>query len=119
MCHQTVSLVARYLEDQGMPTVVWSNARDITEQAFTPRTLFTNYPLGNPVGKPGDLSDQRAGLVAGLQLLESVAQAGTVVDSGRVWSDSRKWMRLIFTEEQPFLRPQAEAKRLADIGKAP
>jgi D-proline reductase (dithiol) PrdB len=114
-----VSLVARYLEEQGMPTVVWTNARDITAQAHTPRSLFTNYPLGNPVGRPGDLTDQRAGLISGLQLLESVEYAGTIVDSARVWSESQDWMRLIFTEEQPFLTAEAEAKRLADIGKAP
>ena len=117
MCHQTVSLVARHLEENGIPTVVMSNGRDITESAYTPRALFTNYPLGNPVGRPGDRADQRAGLLQALQLLESVDAPGTIVDSGRVWTDSRDWMRLIFSEEQPFLSDEAEARRLKETGQ--
>ena len=100
-----------------MPTVIWSNALDITHSAFVPRTLFTNYPLGNPIGRPGDKADQRAGLIAGLELLESATTPGTVVDSGRVWSESKDWMRLIFSQEQPFLSPEAEAQRQADLAR--
>ncbi len=114
-----MSLVARYLEEQGLPTVVLSNGYDITARAFTPRALFTNYPLGNPVGRPGDGADQRAGLLAALELLASATAPGEIVDSGRVWSESREWMRLIFSEEQPFLSEEAEARRLAETGQAP
>jgi D-proline reductase (dithiol) PrdB len=112
-----VSLVARYLEEHGLPTVVFSNARDITALACTPRALFTNYPLGNPIGRPHDLADQRRGLLAGLALLERVTVPGTIVDSDRIWSESRDWMRLIFSAEQPFLSPEAEARRLAETGQ--
>ena len=118
MCHQTVSLVARYLEAQGIPTVLWSNALDITRSAFVPRTVFSNYPLGNPVGRPGDLEDQHTGLLAGLRLLETATEAGTVLDTGRQWSDSVDWMRLIFTDEQPFLSDEAEARRQAELATA-
>ena len=100
-----------------MPTIVWSNALDITEAAFTPRTYFTNYPLGNPIGRPGDVADQRAGLLAGLELLSTATQAGTVATSDRMWSDSTDWMRLIFSEEQPFLSDEAEARRQADLAR--
>ncbi len=113
-----MSLVARHLEENGVPTVVFSNARDITQQAFTPRALFTNYPLGNPVGRPGDVADQRDGLLAGLRMLENATEAGTIVDSDRVWTDSRDWMRLIFSQEQPFLSDEAEARRLAETGQS-
>jgi D-proline reductase (dithiol) PrdB len=113
-----VSLVARHLEENGMPTVVFSNARDISVRAFTPRTYFTNYPLGNPIGRPGNVEDQREGLLAGLRLLESATEPGTIMDSDRVWTESREWMRLIFSEEQPFLSDQAEARRLAETGQA-
>jgi D-proline reductase (dithiol) PrdB len=112
-----VGLVARYLEANGMPTVVWSNALDITQAAFVPRTYFTNYPLGNPIGRPGDKADQRAGLLAGLELLASARAAGTVRHSERVWSDSKDWMRLIFSKEQPFLSAEAEARRQSDLAR--
>ena len=112
-----MSLVARHLEENGLPTIVFSNARDITSQALTPRAFFTNYPLGNPVGRPGDVEDQRGGLLAGLRLLESATEAGVIVDSDRVWTQSREWMRLIFSSEQPFLSDEAEARRLAETGQ--
>ena len=100
-----------------MPTIVWSNALDITQSAFVPRTYFTNYPLGNPIGRPGDKADQRAGLLAGLALLEGVQEAGTVHYSDRVWSENSDWMRLIFSKEQPFLSDKAEARRQSDLAK--
>ena len=112
-----MSLVARFLEEQGLPTVVFSNALDITRGAFTPRTHFTNYPLGNPIGRPGDRNDQRAGLIAGLRLLESATEAGSIACSERVWTDSRDWMRLIFTADQPFLSEEAEARRQQDLAR--
>ena len=100
-----------------MPTVVLSNARDITAQALTPRAIFTNSPLGNPVGRPDDPGDQRAGLIEGLNLLTDATAPGVIVDSERVWTESREWMQLIFSDEQPFLSVHAEARRLLETGQ--
>ncbi|HKI97885.1 MAG TPA: hypothetical protein VKB51_05375 [bacterium] len=113
-----MSLVARHLEENGIPTVVYSVARDITERAFTPRAVFTNYPLGNPCGRPRDPENQRAILRTGLRLLEQAAAPGTLVETPYVWSDGRDWMRLIFSDEQPFLTPEAEAQRQAELERA-
>ena len=118
MCHQTVSLVARTLEEHGLSTVVFSNARDITQSAHVPRTVFTNYPLGNPCGRPGDIVNQRDVLMAGLQLLETATESGTIVDTAHIWSTSRKWMDLILTAAQPFLSEETEARRKADLERA-
>lgn len=115
MCHQTVSLVARYLEEHGIPTVVFTVARDITESAFTPRAVFTNYPLGCPCGRPGDADEQRAVLRTGLRLLEEATAPGTLVQTPYVWSEDTTWMRRIFSAEQPFLSPEAEAQRQAEL----
>ena len=54
VCHQTVSLVARHLEANGIPTVVMGCAKDIVEHAAVPRFLFSDFPLGNSAGKPHD-----------------------------------------------------------------
>jgi hypothetical protein len=113
-----VSLVARHLEANGIPTVVYTVARDITASAFTPRAVFTNYPLGNPCGRPGDPAEQRAVLRAGLRLLETATAPGTLVDLPHVWSESREWMARIFSAEQPFLSPEAEAQRQAELERA-
>src|SRR5204862_8193502 len=41
VCHQTVSLVARHLEANGLPTVVMGCAKDIVEYCGVPRFVFS------------------------------------------------------------------------------
>ena len=52
VCHQTLSLVARHLEANGLPTVIIGSALDVVEHCGVPRFLFTDFPLGNPCGHP-------------------------------------------------------------------
>jgi hypothetical protein len=113
-----VSLVARHLEENGLPTVLFSTARDITAAAGTPRVVFTNYPLGNACGRPGDPENQREILRAGLRLLESATRPGEILETPHVWSESRDWMRLIFTDDQPFLSEEAEQRRQRELAEA-
>ena len=86
MCHQTVSLVARHLEASGIPTVILGSARDIVEQAAVPRFLFTDYPLGNPCGPPGDADTQRAIVAMGLDLLALAFAPQTTVQTPFAWA---------------------------------
>ncbi len=106
-----MSLVARHLEENGIPTVAFSNARDISTSACNPRLVFTNYPLGNPAGRPHDRENQREILTVGFRLLEEATGPGEIVDTPFQWSEDREWMRLIFSDEQPFLSEEAEAER--------
>jgi len=69
VCHQTVSLVARHLEEAGIATVIVGSAQDIVETAGVPRFVFVDYPLGNPMGRPGELAEQRYTVEAALELL--------------------------------------------------
>ena len=70
VCHQTVSLVARHLEANGIATVVMGCAKDIVEHAGVPRFLFSDFPLGNSAGRPHDRG------VAGLHARAGAARAG-------------------------------------------
>ena len=54
VCHQTVSLAARMLEENGIATVVMGCAKDIVEHVGAPRFLFSDFPLGNAAGRPHD-----------------------------------------------------------------
>jgi hypothetical protein len=103
VCHQTVSLVARYLEEQGIPTVVFGCARDIVEHCGVPRFVFTDFPLGNPTGRPFDPASQRHILGLGLELLESATAPRTTVESPCQWSADPAWKARVLTTEQPFL----------------
>ena len=91
MCHQTVSLVARHLEANGIPTVVIGSARDIVEECGVARFLFSDFPLGNPCGKPWDGEMQHRIVGFALDLLESATLARTSVQTPFRWSDDESW----------------------------
>ena len=107
-----MSLAARYLEDNGIPTVVFGCARDIVEHCGVPRFVFCDFPLGNPTGKPHDLDMQREVLSLGLDLLVNATAAGTTVVTPYEWSADRSWKDKILTKEQPFLDPESTRKWL-------
>ncbi len=113
-----MSLVARVLEEGGISTVTFTNARDIAASAGNPRQIFLNYPLGNPAGRPHDPENQRSVLKAGLKLLEEAERPGIIVDLPYEWSTSREWMKKFMTDEQPFISEDAEAKRQDLLQKA-
>ena len=91
MCHQTVSLVARHLEAEGIATVILGSARDIVEHCGVPRFVFSDFPLGNPCGKAWDAEMQRAIVAYGLDLLDSAGAPRTTVQTPFVWSDDNAW----------------------------
>jgi hypothetical protein len=107
-----VGLVARYLEEQGVPTVIFGCARDIVEHCGVPRLVFTDFPLGNPTGRPFDPASQRHILGLGLELLETAAGPRTTVRSPYEWSDDTTWKDKVLTKEQPFLDDTAKEKWL-------
>ncbi len=121
-----MSLIARYLEEHGVPTVVIGTARDIVESANVPRFLFVDFPLGSPCGEPWDVAQQREIFEQALRVLETATVPGTTVEAGFRWSKGQTWKDTIFTEAQPFLRGDAEAewrarkeeyRRLREAGK--
>jgi hypothetical protein len=82
-----VSLAARHFEANGIPTVILGSARDIVEQAGVARFVFTDFPLGNPTGKPYDAEMQRAIVGLGLDLLEDARVPRTTIQTPFQWDD--------------------------------
>jgi hypothetical protein len=107
-----VSLVARHLEEHGIPTVVFGCARDIVEHCGVPRFVFTDFPLGNPTGRPFDATSQRDIVEMGVGLLERATAPRTTVQSPYAWSSDATWKRKVLTKEQPFLEGEAKEKWL-------
>jgi len=89
-----VSLVARYLEENKIPTVVVGSARDIVEECGVPRFLFTDFPLGNPCGKPWDKTMQRSIMDMALELLQFARQPRTTVQAPFIWSEDEAWRKV-------------------------
>ena len=115
VCHQTVSLVARHLEANGISTVVMGCARDIVEHCGVARFLFGDFPLGNSAGKPHDPASQEITLELALALLETAAEPRTTLQSPLRWSESAEW-KLDYSNAA-CLSPEELARRRAEFDR--
>jgi D-proline reductase (dithiol) PrdB len=88
-----VSLAARHLEANGVPTVIMGCAKDIVEHCGVPRFLFSDFPLGNSAGRPFDVESQTFTLELALRVLETAPAARTTVQSPLRWRDDPSWKR--------------------------
>lgn len=122
VCHQTVSLVARHLEANGIATVVMGAAKDIVERCGVPRFLFSDFPLGNAAGRPGDPASQAFTLELALRLLESAPGARTTLHSPLRWAADDDWKldycNVDRTPAEELARLRAENEQARLIAKA-
>jgi hypothetical protein len=113
-----VSLVARHLEDSGIPTVIMGCAKDIVEHCGVPRFLFSDFPLGNAAGRPFDTESQALTLELALRVLEAAPAARTTVQSPLRWREDAAW-KLDFSNLDRMTPEQiAERRREFDEIKA-
>ena len=82
-----MGLVARVIEAAGIPTVLVSTGRDLSQRVKAPRTVFVNFPMGNSFGRAFDTKQQRAILLDALHALESVERAGEIIDLPYEWGE--------------------------------
>ena len=115
VCHQSASLAARALEESGIATVVMGCAKDIVEYVGVPRLLFSDFPLGNPAGRPKDADSQAFTLELALRVLETAPAARTTVQSPLAWSASPDW-KLDF-QNVAQMSPEEIARRRAEFDK--
>ena len=115
VCHQSASLTARALEEAGIATVVMGCAKDIVEHVGVPRLLFSDFPLGNPAGRPKDADSQAFTLELALRVLETAPAARTTVQSPLAWSASPDW-KLDF-QNVAQMSPEEIARRRAEFDK--
>lgn len=52
LCHQTLGIVARAIEQKGIPTMLISVDRTVTDKVRAPRTAYYSGDLGTVAGKP-------------------------------------------------------------------
>ncbi len=116
MCHQTVSLIARHLEANGIPTVIMGCAKDIVEFCGVPRFLFSDFPLGNAAGRPNDPQSQAVTLELALRVLETAPSVRTTVTSPLRWSDNSDWKLDYCNIER--LSPEEIRSRRAEFDRA-
>jgi hypothetical protein len=73
MCTRTVGTICHVLEAEGLATVGIASIRPLAERLHAPRTLYCEFPLGRPLGRPGDPAFQRRVLSAAFDLLGRTA----------------------------------------------
>jgi hypothetical protein len=118
ICHQSQSLLARYLETAGISTVVMGAAKDIVEYCGVPRLLFSDFPLGNAAARPNDVASQDLNFELALRLLESAPAPRTTVQSPLRWSENPSWkmdysnLDRLSSQEIARLREEAEQTRI-------
>lgn len=115
MCHQTVSLIARHLEANGIPTVIMGCGKDIVERAGVPRFLFSDFPLGNAAGRPNDVESQALTMDLAFKVLETAIAPRTTVQNPLRWADSADW-KLDYNNVAKMSEEEL-AKRRADFDK--
>jgi len=73
-----VSTLAHVFEAAGLASIVLVSTRDVAERMRIPRGLYGEFPLGRPLGRPGDTTFQHDVLTRAFSLLD--ATEPTLVD---------------------------------------
>jgi D-proline reductase (dithiol) PrdB len=115
VCHQSASLAARALEEAGIATVVMGCAKDIVEYVGVSRLLFSDFPLGNPAGRPKDRHSQSRTLALALDVLETAPAPRTTVQSPLRWSADSDWK--LDYNNIGRMAPEEIARRRAEFDK--
>ncbi len=91
VCHQSVSIAARILEQAGIATVIMGCALDIVEHVGVSRMVFSDFPLGNSAGRPNDAASQTQTMEMALNLLEEATCPRTTYRSPLEWRGAQDW----------------------------
>ena len=118
VCHQSVSLAARTLEQAGVLTVILGCAKDIVEHVGVPRFLFSDFPLGNAAGIPGDTQCQQGLIDAALTLVETAKAPRTTVQSSYQWPSNNNWKADYSNPDRLSKEELRRRREEFDLGKA-
>lgn len=76
LCHQTLGIVARAIEQKGIPTIMLSVDRPATDKVRPPRTAYYEGELGSVAGQAGWKQYQHRVLDETLRWIETFDQPG-------------------------------------------
>ena len=110
-----MSLTARHQEENGLPTVIMGSARDIIEECGVARFVFTDFPLGNPCGKPWDKEMQRSIVETALQLLTQAWIPRTTVQTPFYW-EHEEWRKDFMRVDDSNREALARTGALSGLG---
>jgi hypothetical protein len=108
-----VPVLARWIEAEGIPTVVVTMMPALAEERRAPRIVGVEFPYGHAFGMPGDRVMQRRVLELALRVLAGGSAFGTRVDLDVEWplplrEAYRSWQP---KEPSPIVKKLLEARR--------
>ncbi len=118
ICHQTLSLVARHLEANGVPTVLIGAAKDIVETCGVPRFVFSDFPLGSAAARPFDPASQDSTMELALRMLEGAPAPRSTVQNPLRWNGSPEWRRDYLNLSVLTPADIERARRVNDMNKS-
>ncbi len=74
LCHQTLGIVAREIEQRGVPTMLLSVDRTVSDLVRAPRTAYYDGEFGSVAGKPNWSQHQHRILDESLRWIETLDQ---------------------------------------------
>jgi len=77
LCHQTLGIIARVMEQSGIPTMIISVDPNLTDRVKPPRTAYYNGEFGSVAGKPNWREYQLRILDEALRWTETFDQPGS------------------------------------------
>jgi len=77
LCHQTLGIIARVVEESGIPTICLSVDTAMTDKVRPPRTAYYNGELGSVAGQPNWSEYQLRILDETLRWIETFDQPGS------------------------------------------
>ncbi len=115
-------MLARIFEASGLSTVIVTMMPYWSERIGAPRTLAVEFPLGHPIGWPGDREMQMTVCRAAVQLLEEAAGPGEIRHlEGLTWPQEPDEARRDWQPPEPapiirLIRERLRALREAQEG---
>ena len=82
-------MLARRIEQAGIPTVVVTMMPRTAAQLLAPRIVGVEFPFGHSFGRPDDRDTQRIVLESALRVLAGAAGPGVRVDLDLEWPQPR------------------------------
>jgi len=106
-----VSVLAHIFEAAGIATVVLSSIRPMCEKVSPPRALHCEFPLGRPLGKPGDVAFQHDVLARAFALLDAPSGPVLVDHPEVIESDEQPLACALPPRFDPSLPPAVDEAR--------
>ena len=106
-----MSVLAHVFEAAGIATVVLSSVREMAVKTAPPRTLHCEFPLGRPLGLPGDARFQHDVLARAFALLASPAGPVLVDHPVVIESDAEQVSCTLPPRFDPAIAPAIDEAR--------